>query len=247
MDSKSWLIGITILISITAISLFLIPNNKQEQTQSADSIELALPQEMNTQSPATTTASPQPQAMDQKTYTAPPKLQIDLSASYQATMQTSVGALTIELFTNDAPNTVNNFIFLSNEGFYNNTVFHRIIKDFMVQGGDPKGDGTGDPGYKFKDEPVTRSYDRGIMAMANSGPNTNGSQFFIMTQDNPSLPKNYTIFGQVTGDDSFKTLDAIASTPVTANQAGEKSKPLAKVSIQSIKIEKVDAQKATDL
>ena len=109
-------------------------------------------------------------------------------------IKTSLGDMQAELYPELVPDTVKNFCYHIAEKNYDDIVFHRVIKDFMVQGGDPKGDGTGDPGYKFKDEPVTRSYDRGIMAMANSGPNTNGSQFFIMTQDNPSLPKNYTIF-----------------------------------------------------
>ena len=102
-----------------------------------------------------------------------------------------------ELFAKDAPATVNNFVFLAREGFYTNVKFHRIIAGFMVQTGDPTGTGTGGPGYRFKDEPVTRKYSRGTLAMANAGPNTNGSQFFIMHADY-ALQPNYTIFGQVT-------------------------------------------------
>ncbi len=118
------------------------------------------------------------------------------------TLDTSFGQIQFTTYDTDAPNTVANFIKLANQGFYNNLAFHRVIKDFMIQGGDPKGDGTGGPGYQFADElnPATPSYQvgykKGVVAMANAGPNTNGSQFFIMLADYP-LPNNYTIFGQV--------------------------------------------------
>ncbi len=102
-----------------------------------------------------------------------------------------------ELFDGDAPMTVSNFVALTMRGFYDGLTFHRVVPGFVIQGGDPSGNGTGGPGYKFDDEPVHRDYDEGIVAMANSGPNTNGSQFFIMLADNP-LPKQYTIFGKVT-------------------------------------------------
>jgi cyclophilin family peptidyl-prolyl cis-trans isomerase len=160
-------------------------------------------------------------------------MSIDKSKKYSAIIKTTKGDINVEFFTSEAPVAVNNFIFLAKDGFYNGTVFHRIIKGFMIQGGDPKGDGTGGPGYKFKDEPITRDYKRGVIAMANSGPNTNGSQFFIMHSDN-NLPKNYVIFGQMT--DGFDNLDAIASTPVTDNGYGESSKPTEVVSIKSIDI-----------
>lgn len=169
-----------------------------------------------------------------KTYSSPPPMSIDPKKTYTATMTTSKGTIAIELFAAEAPNAVNNFVFLAREKFYDGTIFHRIIKDFMIQGGDPKGDGTGGPGYQFNDEPITRDYKRGIVAMANSGPNTNGSQFFIMHGDT-SLPKNYVIFGQVTGD--LETVDAIADTPTVGNVVGEQSKPTEKVKIQSVAIE----------
>ncbi len=168
-----------------------------------------------------------------KTYSVPPKLSIDTKKKYSAVMTTSKGPMTIELFASETPNTVNNFVFLAREKFYDGTVFHRIIKDFMIQGGDPKGNGTGDPGYKFSDEKITRDYKRGIVAMANSGPNTNGSQFFIMHGETP-LRKNYVIFGQVTS--GLETLDAIANTPTTDNGMGEESKPMEIVTLQSVTI-----------
>ena len=112
-------------------------------------------------------------------------------------METVRGNVELELYPKVAPETVLNFISLSQKGFYDGTKFHRVVPEFVIQGGDPVGNGTGGPGYKFEDEPVTLKYDRGIVAMANSGPDTNGSQFFIMLADTP-LPPNYTIFGKVT-------------------------------------------------
>ena len=167
----------------------------------------------------------------------PPKMAIDVNKAYTATMDTTAGVVKIELFAKENPITVNNFVFLAKQDFYNGTKFHRIIKDFMIQGGDPLGNGTGGPGYKFNDESITRNYERGTLAMANSGPNTNGSQFFIMTKTLP-LQKNYVIFGKVI--EGLDVLDKIASTPVSANQMGEKSAPAEDVLIKSIKIEVVE-------
>lgn len=113
-------------------------------------------------------------------------------------IETSKGIIEFELFGKDAPKAVSNFIFLTNEGYYNGLTFHRRDEGFVIQGGDPSGDGSGGPGYRFEDETVTKNYDKGIVAMANAGPNTNGSQFFIMLADNDTLPKNFTIFGKVT-------------------------------------------------
>jgi peptidyl-prolyl cis-trans isomerase B (cyclophilin B) len=113
------------------------------------------------------------------------------------TIETEKGSITFELF-DDAPLASSNFIDLISKQYYDGLTFHRREEGFVIQGGDPRGDGTGGPGYKFSDEVVTRDYERGIVAMANAGPNTNGSQFFIMLEDSLSLPKNYTIFGKVT-------------------------------------------------
>jgi len=106
-----------------------------------------------------------------KQYSSPPEMAIDPNKTYTATIRTNHGEMTLELFASEAPTTVNNFVFLARDGFYQDGGFHRVIKDFMVQGGCPKGDGTGGPGYRFADEPVTRSYVKGTLAMANSGPN----------------------------------------------------------------------------
>ena len=106
---------------------------------------------------------------------AAPPMQIDAAKHYTATIDTSLGTMKADLFASDAPMTVNNFVFLAQQGFYDGVTFHRVIKDFMVQTGDPTGTGTGGPGYRFNDEPVKRQYERGTLAMANAGPNTNGS------------------------------------------------------------------------
>jgi cyclophilin family peptidyl-prolyl cis-trans isomerase len=162
-----------------------------------------------------------------------PTMQIDINKVYTAQMKTSEGDITIELNAADAPNTVNNFVYLAKNKFYDGTVFHRAIKGFMIQGGDPNGDGTGGPGYTFADEPFTGEYTRGTIAMANAGPNTNGSQFFIMHADY-GLPKNYIIFGHVTA--GLDVVDKIATAPVTMSAQGENSKPLAPVKVESVTI-----------
>jgi cyclophilin family peptidyl-prolyl cis-trans isomerase len=116
----------------------------------------------------------------------------------QATLQTNHGAIEVELFEEDAPKTVDNFVKLSKDGFYDGLTFHRVIPDFMIQGGCPRGDGTGGPGYQFEDEPNEHHVERGALAMANSGPDTNGSQFFIVTTEAaPWLDGKHTVFGQV--------------------------------------------------
>ncbi len=163
-----------------------------------------------------------------KQYDAPPALTIDAAKSYTATIETSAGSMVAELFPDDAPNTVNNFVFLAGDGFYDDVIFHRVISGFMIQGGDPTGTGRGGPGYRFDDEPVNRSYDRGTLAMANAGPNTNGSQFFIMHADYP-LPPNYTIFGKLTSGEDV--VDAIAGA-----QTGPNDRPNDPVSISGITI-----------
>ena len=150
-----------------------------------------------------------------------------------AVLHSEKGDITIELAAKNTPITVNNFVTLAKKGFYNKTIFHRIIKGFMIQGGDPKGDGTGGPGYKFDDEPFTGEYVRGTIAMANAGPNTNGSQFFIMHSDNP-LPKNYVIFGKVTS--GMEVVDKIAESPVQPSSSGEMSTPVTPVKILTIDI-----------
>ena len=149
-------------------------------------------------------------------------MSIDQEKSYTATIQTNHGDMVIDLFPKDAPITVNNFVFLALEGFYDGVIFHRIIADFMIQGGDPTGTGSGGPGYRFQDEPVTKPYVRGTLAMANAGPNTNGSQFFIVHKD-AGLPPSYNVFGLLT--EGFEVLDALASVAVGGPQRSDPLEP----------------------
>ncbi|MBI3980919.1 peptidylprolyl isomerase [Candidatus Microgenomates bacterium] len=140
-----------------------------------------------------------------------PTMGIDQAKSYEAILKTQKGDITISLNVKNTPITANNFIYLARNKFYDNTIFHRVIKGFMIQGGDPRGDGTGGPGYRFDDEDLTGDYQRGVVAMANAGPNTNGSQFFIMHQDYP-LDKLYVVFGKVIK--GMEVVDAIAQDKV---------------------------------
>ena len=149
----------------------------------------------------------------------------------KATMNTSAGAIELELFDEDAPETVANFRKLAGDGFYDGVIFHRVIPDFMIQGGDPQGTGTGGPGYTFDDEINQHKVARGALAMANAGPNTNGSQFFIVTTAAaPWLDGKHTVFGRVTG--GMETVDAIESTPTDA-----RDRPLEPPVIESIELD----------
>ena len=130
-----------------------------------------------------------------------PEMQIDTSKNYMVEIETNRGSIKLELFPNHAPKTVNNFVFLAQQGFYDGILFHRVISNFMVQGGDPTGTGAGGPGYSFEDEvsdnPLT--HETGVISMANAGPNTNGSQFFITHSPQPHLNGKHTVFGRVVG------------------------------------------------
>ena len=166
-----------------------------------------------------------------KTWSTQPPMTIDENATYTATMKTSKGTIAIKLDPKEAPKTVNNFVFLSKQGFYDGLTFHRVIPGFMIQGGDPTGTGSGGPGYQFADElPAAGKYKIGSVAMANAGPNTNGSQFFIVTgQDGVSLPPNYSLFGQVTSGQDVA--DAISQVPTD-----QMDKPTTPVTIDSVTI-----------
>jgi peptidyl-prolyl cis-trans isomerase B (cyclophilin B) len=147
-----------------------------------------------------------------------------------ATMQTNHGTIEIELYDEDAPKTVENFLKLSRDGFYDGVIFHRVIEDFMIQGGDPTGTGTGGPGYQFEDEFNDHKVVRGALAMANAGPNTNGSQFFIVTTDAaPWLDGKHTVFGRVTS--GMDVVDAIEKVDTGAND-----RPREDVKIESVKV-----------
>ncbi len=137
--------------------------------------------------------------MSEKQWNTPPDMQIDPSKTYRVIMLTNRGEIELELYPEHAPKTVNNFVFLIREGYYDSISFHRVINDFMIQGGDPTGTGRGGPGYKFEDELAGNplKHERCVISMANAGPNTNGSQFFVTHSPQPHLDGNHTVFGKV--------------------------------------------------
>src|SRR4051812_36740392 len=163
-----------------------------------------------------------------------PDMGIDPSKRYTATLDTSLGEIVIALDAVKAPKTVNNFVFLALHHYYDGVIFHRIINGFMCQGGDPQGTGTGGPGYKFKDEPVKQRYQLGSVAMANAGPNTNGSQFFLISgQSGVNLPPQYNHFGQIVkGMDVLNTMQRV--------QTGRGDRPVDDVVINSVTITVAD-------
>lgn len=214
--AKKGIVVLIFIIVIICIFFIFSTDNKGKETQ-VNTIS-------NTEKPSES----------QQTQAGLPAMEINKTKSYQAILTTNLGDITIDLHADKTPITVNNFVVLARKNFYNNTVFHRVIRGFMIQGGDPKGDGTGGPGYKFDDEPFEGEYTRGTVAMANSGTNTNGSQFFIMHADY-SLPKNYVIFGNVSS--GLDVVDKIAEAPVKPDPAsGESSKPVSPVMVTSVTI-----------
>ncbi len=183
--------------------------------------------------------APQEETKKKLQWDNPPEMTIDPSKKYKATFQTSKGSFTVELFADTAPKTVNNFVFLAKEGFYEGVTFHRIVPGYIIQSGDPTGTGMGSPGYQFEDElGGGRKYETGIVAMANSmKADTNGSQFFICTGENSKAlnsQPNFTIFGKVIeGMDNVLKIDAV---PTKRDARGELSKPTEQVTIDSITI-----------
>ncbi len=163
--------------------------------------------------------------MSSQQWNAPPAMQIDPEATYRATIETSRGTIELELYAQHAPKTVNNFAFLAGEGYYDGVSFHRVIANFMVQGGDPTGTGRGGPGYTFEDEtngnPLRHA--AGVISMANAGPNTNGSQFFITHEPQPHLDGRHTVFGKVVEGqdvvDAIRQGDVMTSVTVTVQDA----------------------------
>jgi cyclophilin family peptidyl-prolyl cis-trans isomerase len=169
-------------------------------------------------------------SMTSKSYTKPFDMQLKDGVDYKVVLQTSLGNITIDLFEKESPKTVNNFVSLAKDGFYDGLTFHRIIKDFMIQGGDPSGNGTGGPGYKFEDEFNTKKLVKGSLAMANAGPNTNGSQFFIVTTEStPWLDGRHTNFGQVT--EGMAIVDKISLVAT-----GDNDKPVTPVTIDKVEV-----------
>jgi cyclophilin family peptidyl-prolyl cis-trans isomerase len=165
-----------------------------------------------------------------KQWSLPFDNQLEEGKTYTATLDTSHGAIEVEFYPEDAPIAVNNFVSLAKEGFYDGTPFHRIVKGFVIQGGDPTGTGTGGPGYRFKDEAVKKDYEKGVLAMANAGPNTNGSQFFIVTAEAcPWLDDKHTVFGRVA--DGMDVVDRISELP---RDAGDR--PREDVAIERVEL-----------
>lgn len=170
--------------------------------------------------------------MPAKRYSAPPEMQIEMNRTYHAVIKTNKGDIHLDLNPAEAPLTVNNFVVLARDGYYNGVTFHRVVPKFVIQGGDPTGTGSGGPGYNFKDEAVTRPYKAGTVAMANAGPNTNGSQFFITVAATPWLDNRHTIFGEVVeGQD---VANKISSVPRDSSD-----RPRTAVTINKLRIERV--------
>lgn len=173
-----------------------------------------------------------------KQYETAPEMKIDPSKQYVAVIHTNKGDIKVNLFAEQAPKTVNNFVFLAKDAYYDKVKFHRVIESFMIQTGDPLGNGMGGPGYTFEDElPPAKEYKPGIVAMANAGPNTNGSQFFICSGSDSAFlnqSPNYTVFGEVI--EGMETVAAIASVPVGPSFGGEVSSPKEAVFMENIEI-----------
>jgi cyclophilin family peptidyl-prolyl cis-trans isomerase len=217
---------ISLLLLIAAVCVFLAACGSKTSPNTGKT---------PTATPAVDTGKP-----SNKSWTSAPAMTINPTKTYVATFDTSKGSFKVQLLAEDAPKTVNSFVFLSKEGFYNNVVFHRILQNFMIQTGDPTGSGTGGPGYTIPDELLSNpnKYATGTVAMANTGkPNTGGSQFFICMNDEcgglNNMP-NYTIFGTVSN--GFDIVQKIAATPVKAGPRGEMSVPTEEVKIKSITI-----------
>jgi len=194
----------------------VVNQNQEEKSSSTLSQEQAKPQSAVNTKPL------------YKTYSQAPEMILKAKTDYKAIIKTSLGDIKVDLFEDKVPVTVNNFVNLSMDRFYDNIKFHRIIKDFMIQTGDPLGNGTGGPGYTFNDESFTGEYEAGTLAMANSGPNTNGSQFFIIHKATP-LQKLFTIFGRVSDD-------KISNVTVKPNENGENSSSVDPVYILGVEI-----------
>lgn len=219
---KKWWSSILLVIIIVVVFGIFLARSSNKTEEIAEKIVIT----------PTPVISLEPSVMITPTVTQE-EFKFDASKKYTVTLTTTEGEVVVAMNVGQTPKTVENFLTLVNKGFYNNTIFHRVIKGFMIQGGDPKGDGTGGPGYKFADEPFTGEYTRGTIAMANSGPNTNGSQFFIMHKDYP-LPKNYVIFGKV--ESGLEVVDKIAEAPVKTSMMGEASTPVSPVKVISAKV-----------
>ncbi len=224
--NKNLNIIIIIIVAILVGGYFILPSSPEEIKQGVSA----------TSSSYSTSTLPTPSTSENTVEQIATTTLIKQTKNnmHTITIETNKGKIVFETYDSDAPNAVNNFISLANKGFYKDVIFHRVIKGFMIQGGDPTGTGRGGPGYTFDDElnPATASYKtgykRGVVAMANAGPNTNGSQFFIMHQDTP-LSNDYTIFGHVVS--GMDVVDAIANTPTAPGD-----RPVSPISMQNVTV-----------
>jgi cyclophilin family peptidyl-prolyl cis-trans isomerase len=217
---KKFLSGLLIVLVLALAGFFLLTKPTDQPNQDSETNQNSTTNQNET-------------TVNEESASLPPEMTLDKNKKYAAILKTSAGDITVDLFSDRTPITVNNFVTLARNNFYDGTIFHRVIKGFMIQGGDPRGDGSGGPGYQFDDEPFEGEYTRGTVAMANAGPNTNGSQFFIIHQDY-DLPKNYVIFGRVS--EGIEVVDAIAQAPTQANSSGENSAPVNPAEIETIEI-----------
>ncbi len=198
-------LGTLLIIFVIGVGVYFAITKFNQEVGSASASPSPSPQDLTfmiNKSPQPANGQQQPQATDlplsknKKLSQFPGTLKPEVLQNKTAAIQTAKGVIKFQIYP-EATMAASNFIVLASSGFYDGLTFHRVEPGFVIQGGDPNGDGTGGPGYKFADEPVIRDYTKGIVAMANAGPDTNGSQFFIMLDDHPELPKKYTIFGQV--------------------------------------------------
>jgi len=217
-------IGLIVFYFVSASNEAVMPNPSPKETKPEE-----ITKEVNP-----TLEITEKETMSKSKKLSKPEMQIDANKTYTATLTTTEGDVVVDLHAKETPITVNNFVYLAKEGFYDGTIFHRVIKDFMIQGGDPTGTGAGGPGYQFDDEPFSGEYVPGTLAMANAGPDTNGSQFFIMHGE-AALPPNYVIFGNVSSGQAI--VDAIATAQTKINpMSGEKSVPVSPVVIEKVTI-----------
>jgi peptidyl-prolyl cis-trans isomerase B (cyclophilin B) len=229
-------VGVVVALIAAAAAFFAVTGGNQEPKASASAKPTTSPSAPDGKPTKTGTVEPKPApktvacgatapstATDAKPqFSNAPPISIDTTASYSATMKTSCGTIDLNLFPDKAPTAVNNFVFLARQGFFDGLRFHRVVPGFVIQGGDPLGDGTGGPGYQFANEVAKgEAFDRpGVLAMANSGPDTNGSQFFITLDKTPNLtPQQYTIFGEVSR--GLSTAERIARVPAENEQAAQ--------------------------
>ncbi|KEO81086.1 peptidylprolyl isomerase [Tumebacillus flagellatus] len=235
MKKRNW----TSALLCTALAATLLAGCSRDDSSAAPTTPAPAKQDNSTTTtPAKDSGSADTASKNNK-YSQAPAMTIDKSKKYTATLKTNKGDIKINLFADKAPLTVNNFVFLAKDHFYDGIKFHRIVQTFMIQTGDPLGTGVGGPGYEFKDElPPAKPYAAGIVAMANRGPDTNGSQFFIGSGDDVAglnRQPNYTVFGEV-DPASMDVVKAIAATPVGPSGNGENSKPKEDVHINSVDI-----------